>query len=137
MSEVSRIKPTLGIDTEWWWQQAAAGHLAIQRCKACDRLRHPPRPMCGDCRSEEWDFIHSSGRGTVCSYTVLHHPRFPGYEYPLIIVLIDLEEGTRFTAQLIDCEPGQVRFDMPVEMLIQEDPDGFRIPVFRPVGESR
>ncbi len=133
-TEATRIKPTMNADTEWWWQQAAAGRLAIQRCCSCQTLRHPPRPMCGECRSMDWDFIHACGDGEICSYTVLHHPQFPGYEYPLIIVLVDLVEGTRFTAELVDCEPADVTFGMPVTMTIKEDPDGFRLPVFRPVG---
>ncbi len=131
MAGASRIKPPLGHDNAWWWEMAAEGKLGIQRCRGCNTLRHPPRPMCGDCRSLAWEAVEASGRGTICSYTVLTHPRFPGYEYPLIIILVDLEEGTRFTSQLVDCEPDEVDFGLPVEMVIHEDPDGFRLPVFR------
>jgi uncharacterized OB-fold protein len=135
-SEHSRIKPPLGPDNAWWWQQAAQGVLAIQRCAQCQTLRHPPRPMCNSCRSMDWDFIAASGGGIVNSYTVLHHPQFPGYDYPLIIILVDLAEGTRITSQLIDCEPDAAQFGMAVEMVILEDPDGFMIPVFRPFTDS-
>ena len=134
MAEPTRIKPPRGHDNAWWWDMAADDKLGIQRCKACSTLRHPPRPMCGDCHSMEWDAVEASGRGTVCSFTVLHHPQFPGYDYPLIIILVDLEEGTRVTSQLIDCDPSAVTFSMPVEMVIHADPDGFKLPVFRPAG---
>lgn len=136
MTQSARSKPPLGHDNAWWWEAAAEGRLAIQRCKGCHELRHPPRPMCGTCHSTEWDSIDACGRGTLCSFTVLTHPQFPGYDYPLIIVLVDLEEGTRFTSQLVGCEPDEVTFDMPVEMVMHEDPDGFRLPVFRPAGVS-
>ena len=131
MPAPSRIKPPMGHDNGWWWEAAADGRLAIQRCTDCGTLRHPPRPMCGECQSMEWDSVDASGRGTICSYTVLTHPQFPGYEYPLIIILVDLEEGTRFTSELVDCDPADVDFGLPVEMHLQEDPDGFKIPVFR------
>jgi uncharacterized OB-fold protein len=131
VADASRIKPPRGHDNAWWWDMAEQGKLGIQRCLGCQTLRHPPRPMCGDCRSTEWDAVEASGRGTICSYTVLTHPRFPGYQYPLIIILVDLEEGTRFTSQLVGCEPAQVDFGQPVEMVIHKDPDGFRLPVFR------
>lgn len=130
--EASRIKPPLGHDNAWWWEMADEGKLGIQRCSNCGTLRHPPRPMCGDCRSLAWEAIEASGRGTVCSFTVLRHPQFPGYRYPLIIVLVDLAEGTRLTSQLADCDPEAVTFGMPVTMRIHEDPDGFRLPVFVP-----
>jgi uncharacterized OB-fold protein len=131
MAAAQRIKPPHGHDNGWWWEMAQQGKLGVQRCGACSTLRHPPRPMCGECRSLEWDAIESSGLGTICSFTVLHHPQFPGYEYPLIIILVDLEEGTRLTSQLVDCEPADVDFGLPVAMHMQQDSDGFRLPVFR------
>ncbi|MEH6584546.1 MAG: OB-fold domain-containing protein [Halioglobus sp.] len=137
MNMPSRIKPPLGHDNGWWWEQAAAGDLTIQRCAICQTLRHPPRPMCSECRSMEWDFIKSTGRGTVASFTVLHHPQFPGYEYPLIIVLVDLLEGTRLVAQLRECDRDDVQFGMAVEAFIHEDDDGFKIPMFRPANASQ
>jgi hypothetical protein len=136
MNQPSRIKPPLGHDNAWWWQQAAEDKLVIQRCSSCQTLRHPPRPMCSECRSMEWDFIESCGRGTVNSFTVLHHPQFPGYDYPLTIILVDLEEGTRLTSQLVDCDRKDVEFGMAVEMHIQVDADGFKIPVFRPAARE-
>lgn len=136
MAESHRIKPPQGEDNHWWWEQAQEGKFTIQRCKGCNELRHPPRPMCGECRSIEWDFVEASGRGTVSSYTVLHHPAFPGYDYPLIIVLVDLEEGTRFTCQLLNCSPEDVSFGMDVEMVIHTDPDGFKLPMFQPAGAA-
>lgn len=136
MASAGRIKPPMGLDNAWWWEMAAEDKLGIQRCKRCQTLRHPPRPMCGECHSIEWDIVESAGRGSICSFTVLRHPQFPGYEYPLIIVLVDLEEGTRFTSQLVGCEPEDVDFGLPVQLCIQEDPDGFKLPVFELAGAN-
>ena len=130
MTEASRIKPPMGHDNAWWWEMAQQGQLGIQRCLGCATLRHPPRPMCGECQSLEWDAVQACGRGTICSFTILTHSQFPGYQYPLIIILVDLEEGTRVTSQLVGCEPAAVDFGLPVEMQIHEDADGFKLPVF-------
>jgi uncharacterized OB-fold protein len=127
----SRIKPVMGLDNAWWWEMANEGKLGIQRCLSCKTLRHPPTPMCKDCHSLQWDAVESSGRGVINSYTILTHPKFPGYKYPLIIILVDLEEGTRLTSELVDCPVEDVDFNLPVQFHIQEDPDGFRLPVFR------
>ena len=128
----TRIKPPMGLDNAWWWQMADAGKLGIQRCLGCHTLRHPPRPMCGDCHSLEWDAVEASGRGTICSFTVLHHPKFPGYNYPLIIVLVDLEEGTRLTSQLVDCAPEDLRMGMPLRVAFRDLDENTTAPVFRP-----
>lgn len=131
MADGARIKPPQGPDNAWWWEMAAQDKLGIQRCGNCQTLRHPPRPMCGECHSLEWDTVESSGKGTICSYTVLRHPQFAGYDYPLIIILVDLEEGTRFTSELVDSDPGDVDFGRAVQMTIREDADGFKMPVFK------
>lgn len=136
MSKSFRIKPPMGHDNKWWWEQAGNDVLAIQQCSNCKTLRHPPRPMCSECGSQEWGFIEASGKGTVASYTVLHYPQFPGYDYPLIIVLVDLEEGTRITTQLKNCTPEEVEFGMAVSAIIHEDEDGFKLPMFEPASKG-
>ncbi|MHA7836095.1 MAG: bifunctional MaoC family dehydratase N-terminal/OB-fold nucleic acid binding domain-containing protein [bacterium] len=129
----SRIKPPMGRDNGWWWEKVAAdGCLPIQRCKECGKLRHPPRPMCDACGSQAWDAIEASGKGSIHTFTVIHHPQFPGYEYPIVSIIVDLEEGERIASALVDCEPENCRIGMPVEVVIHEDDDGFKIPFFRP-----
>lgn len=127
-----RIKPPMGHDNAWWWEEVAKGKIPIQRCKGCGKLRHPPRPMCGDCGSRAWDHVAASGRGTLHTYTVIHHPQFPGYEFPIIAALVDLEEGTRLMSNLVGCEPAQVKIGMRLVGEIHRDDDGFALPVFRP-----
>ena len=61
-SKPSRIKPPMGQDNGWWWDAVADGTtLPMQRCTACKKLRHPPRPMCDTCGSMEWDHIAGCG----------------------------------------------------------------------------
>ncbi len=77
-----RLRPPLGHDNKWWWDGIAAGELRIQRCKSCQTLRHPPRPMCGKCQSIEWDWAISKGAGTVYSFVVMHYPADPRLRLP-------------------------------------------------------
>jgi uncharacterized OB-fold protein/acyl dehydratase len=131
-SKPSRLAPPLGHDNGWWWEGIARGELLIQKCQACGALRHPPRAMCGECQSIEWNAIPAKGRGRVYSYTVLHHPKFPGYDYPLVCAVIELEEGTRIVSNVVGCAPERLRIDMPVELTIEQGEDGMRLPLFRP-----
>jgi len=128
-----RLRPTLGHDNKWWWDAVAEGRFLIQRCADCGALRHPPRPMCGACRSLAWDTVETSGAGTVHSFVVIHHPPVPGYEYPLVCALIDLEEGTRFVSNVVDCDPKEVRIGMKVQASIEAVDDEMRLPLFRSV----
>jgi uncharacterized OB-fold protein/acyl dehydratase len=129
-----RLAPPLGHDNQWWWEGIAKDELRIQRCKDCGTLRHPPRPMCGSCQSIQWDWIVSKGAGSVHSYVVLHHPPVPGYDYPLPVVLVDLDEGTRIVANVAGCAPGEIRIGMRVQARIEPADDSLKLPFFYPTG---
>jgi uncharacterized OB-fold protein/acyl dehydratase len=126
-----RLRPTIGHDNRFWWDGLEEGKFLIQKCSSCGALRHPPRPMCGQCQSIEWETIESTMKGTVHSYVVIHHPPVPGYEYPLVCALIDLEEGIRFVSNVVDCAPGDVHVGMKVEGTIEPVDDEMKLPLFR------
>lgn len=128
-----RIRPPMGHDNAWWWEAVNEGILPIQKCNACGALYHPPRPMCGACRSMDMGLAESRGRGTVHSFTVIRHPQFPGYDFPIVAAVIDLEEGVRMVSNVVECDPADVHIGMAVEGFIHEDEDGFKLPLFRPV----
>jgi uncharacterized OB-fold protein/acyl dehydratase len=132
-----RPRPALTQDNAFWFEGARQHRLLIQRCKECGTLRHPPRPMCAECRSFEWDVVDASGRGTVYSFVVNHYPQVPAFDYPLAVGLIELEEGTRLVANVIGVEPGDIRVGMAVEVeWVDHDPD-LSLPAFRPVREEK
>jgi uncharacterized OB-fold protein/acyl dehydratase len=127
-----RPRPALTQDNAFWFEGARQHRLLIQRCKQCGTLRHPPRPMCSECRSYEWDVVDASGRGTVYSFVVNHYPQVPAFDYPLAVGLIELEEGTRLVANVIGVDPGDIRVGMAVEVeWVDHDPE-LSLPAFRP-----
>ena len=129
----TRMRPPLAHDNAWWWEGVDEGRLLIQKCTDCGTLRHPPRPMCHQCQSIGWTGVEASGKGTVHSYTVMHHPPIPGYEYPLAVALIDLEEGTRIVSNIGGVGPEEVHIGMKVQCQIDELEGEFKLPIFYPV----
>lgn len=128
----TRARPAINRDNAFWFEAAADKRLVIQRCGDCQRLRHPPMPACPHCQSLEWDTIEPSGRGTIYSYVVAHHPKIPGFTYPHIVALVELEEGVRLLADVLDLTREQIEIGMPVELdWIQPDED-LTLPAFRP-----
>ncbi len=128
----NRLAPAISPDTEFFWFGLKENKLLIQRCGGCGALRHPPRPMCPNCRSLDWDPIESSGRGTVYSYVMPHHPRFPFFDYPYIVVLVELEEGVRLVSNLYDIDPADVTAGMPVEVFYRTFDGDLVLHQFRP-----
>ena len=128
-----RPRPALTQDNAWWFEAAREHKLLIQRCAICGALRHPPEPMCGRCQSFDWDTVEASGRGTVYSFVVNHHPQVPAFDYPLVVGLIELEEGTRLVANVDRCRAAERwSVGMPVEVEFVDHDDELTLPAFRP-----
>jgi uncharacterized OB-fold protein/acyl dehydratase len=127
-----RPRPALTLDNKWWFDAANDHRLMIQRCSQCQTLRHPPRPRCDKCGSYEWNALEASGKGTVYSFVVAHYPQVPAFDYPLPIGLIDLEEGTRIVADLVDVAPEDVKVGMAVEVVWQDHDEELTLPGFKP-----
>lgn len=124
-------------DNVFWFDAAREGRLLIQRCTECETLRHPPGPACPVCRSFEWDTVESTRRGTLHSWTVIHHPQDPAFTYPLAVGLLDLAEGTRLVADIEGVDPEELRIGMELEVVFGAHAHDESLPRLRPVGEER
>lgn len=127
-----RPRPGLTHDNRFFFEGAKEHRLLVQRCSACGALRHPPQPRCDRCGSYEWDAQEASGRGTVYSFVVNHYPQVPAFDYPLPIGLIELEEGTRLVAQIVECPIEEIAVGMPVEVTWIDADEELSLPAFRP-----
>jgi uncharacterized OB-fold protein/acyl dehydratase len=131
-----RPRPALTQDNRFFFEGAKDHKLLIQRCSNCGTLRHPPRPACGNCQSFEWEPLTASGRGTIYSFVVNHYPQVPAFDYPLVVALVELEEGTRLVANVADITPDSVAIGMPVIATFEAFDDDLTLPVFRPAPEA-
>ncbi len=127
-----RLSPSITGDTEFFWSGVKAHQLLIQRCTGCGRFRHPPRPMCPNCNSLEWEAVEASGNGTVYSFVLPRHPEFPFMEYPYVVALVELQEGTRIVTNIVGAPPGEVSIGMPVVVTFEHFDDGLVLPQFTP-----
>ena len=130
-----RPAPVLTEDNEGFWLAAKDGRLGIQRCGNCRQWSHPPRPMCPTCHSVDRRIETVSGLGEIYSFALLHHPQNPAFSYPVIAVLIDLDEGPRVLSNLIGLPADQVRIGLPVEVAFEPTRHDLSVPVFEPRAE--
>lgn len=94
------VRPVVNRDNAYFFEGTRAQELRIQRCNACGVLRHPPGPACPECGAFDRGYVVAGGEGTVFSYLVHHAPQVPGKELPLVIALVDLDEGVRMVAEV-------------------------------------
>jgi uncharacterized OB-fold protein len=130
-------RPGITHDNRFFWDGVAARKLLIQRCTACHRLQHPPAPACLACHSFALDAIEASGRGHVHSFAIAHHPPIPPFAYPNVIVLVDLDEGTRIVSRLAGVEPDEIEIGMPVAVDFETVDGDLTLHLFRRAGGPR
>jgi uncharacterized OB-fold protein len=127
-------QPEISEETEPYWEGCKIGELRVQRCTSCGTLRWYPRPMCSNCSSFDTEWVATSGKGKVVSWTVIHHIFNPAFadKVPYLVVIVELDEGPRFVSNLLNVAPEDVRENMRVEVEFH-DVDGITMPYFRAV----
>ncbi len=121
--------------TRFFWDAARQHKLVIQRCDGCGYYIHWPSVLCPRCNSDKLAPSEVSGRGTIFTYTIVHHVFAPIYadEVPYSLAIVELEEqpGLRMLARILDCPNESLRIGMPVEVTF-EDFENVTLPQFRP-----
>ena len=79
------------------------------------------------------DWVAASGRGTVQSWTICHHPFHIGFkaESPYVLLTVELAEGVRAMGQLRGMDAAALRLGLAVAVGFERQGDGPVLPVFR------
>ena len=133
MTGYAKPLPRITPDNGPFWEAARRHELRLQRCLDCGRVWYPPAPVCPSCLSDRHEWAPMSGRGTISSFVVFHKAWFPAFanETPYAVVQVELEEGPRLTANLVDVPPGEIRVGMPVTVVFDDITSDVTIPRFR------
>lgn len=132
-----RPRPAISLDTKFFWDGIDQGELRIQRCDSCSTLYHPPMVRCANCGDYDLGYVVASGRGHVYSFAEVHYPQFPIFDYPVLGVLIELEEGTRILSNLVGVSGDEVEVGMAVELSIEATDPKLNLPLFRRARPAR
>ena len=121
-------------DNYRFWEYCKARELRLQKCSDCPSILYYPRPVCPECHSTKLEWEKMSGRGTVYSYTIAHHPVLPYFadKVPLPVGVIKLDEGEVYmVGRLIDVDPAAVAIGMPVEVVFEDVAEDITLPQWR------
>ncbi len=122
-----------------FWEGLRRHELLVQECGACGRLRFVPSELCPACYSANVAWSRVSGRGRVYTYTVVHRAPTPAYqaEAPYALAYVELDEGPRMPARLVDLDPAAVEVGMKVEVVFDDVGPDLTLARFRPEEGSR
>lgn len=137
-NEIPRTMPAVTPETQPFWDAANKEDFMLVKCVDCGFYRNPVSitanicPGCGSRTPGEW--IKASGKGKVHTYTVVHRTFDPAFEplLPYIIVIVELDEGPRYLANMQECKPEDMKLDMPVEVVFEKINNQMMLPQFKP-----
>ncbi len=94
--------------------------LEAGKCKGCGKIHFPPRHVCKECGSTEFEMTVLPGKGKVVSFTTIHIPpaEFEDLK-PYVTAIIELENGVRLTAMVAEAPPDEVEIGTEVEMIFR------------------
>jgi uncharacterized OB-fold protein len=97
--------------------------LMASKCKKCNALWLPPRPICLECNSDDLEWEQLSGKGKLLTYTVIGVGPMPmigagyGRDNPYCTGIVQVEEGPSISAQILGVEvahPESIQIGTPV-----------------------
>jgi len=97
-----------------YFSYCAKHDFRLQRCASCKLFRYPPSTACPWCSELDSEWVSVEGRGTVHSYTEVHHAIQPAFKQytPYLVLLAPKTEvervgiGTRVGMAFTDVAPG-------------------------------
>ena len=117
-----------------FWDALRDERIVVQHCNACDQWVHYPRNRCSHCLSDQLEFRPVDGSAVVYTFTVARQATAAPFadEVPQIITIVELDEGVRFTTNLVDVAPEDVRVGMRVAPVFDHGSDGMTLLRYRP-----
>ena len=81
------------VENATYFKYCATHDFHLQACEACGLIRYPPGTACPWCACPTSCWVAVEGRGSVHSYTQVHHAIQPAFKpfVPYAILLVDLD----------------------------------------------
>lgn len=107
--------------------------LMVQRCPYCGTLQLGEL-YCNHCHAPGLEWIAASGRATLYSFVNIHMRYHAGFadQSPYPAAMVELEEGPRFYASVVDVAACDLKPGMPLTVGYDRLATGVVVPVFRP-----
>lgn len=117
-----------------FWEGCRAGLFLLHRCNLCGR-HYWPASRCIEHGDRDMQWVQSSGRGELYTYTVMHRVLAPAFrdKAPYVVGVIRLDEGPFFHSNVVDCDLATIEVGMRLAAVMVEHESGLTTPLFKPV----
>jgi uncharacterized OB-fold protein len=103
------------------------GKIMLQECASCGTIQHPPEELCHACHAMEFTARQASGRGSICSFEVIHHPGTPALRdvvpFAVVLVVLDDYPNVRIVGNVLNRRHDEIAIGQRVHAVFEEIPD--------------
>lgn len=105
----------------YWRLKDRYFNLMGTKCKKCGAEWFPPVRVCRKCGSQELADHRMPHTGKLVSHTILREPAEEFKRYaPYILGLVELDNGQRLLAQIVDVDPIGVQDGVPLRLTLRK-----------------
>jgi uncharacterized OB-fold protein len=91
--------------------------LMAGKCKKCGKIHLPPRPLCNNCYSQDFEWVEVTGKGHLLTYTIIHvaPPQFQAMA-PYAVGILQLENGLKIPGKISGITSDQLKIGMALSI---------------------
>lgn len=100
---------------EQFYKNILQGKLLGGKCKNCGKIHLPPRTLCDNCLSKDFEWTELPHNGKLQTYTIIHvaPPQFQGMA-PYAVGIVQLENGLNIPGMIKGVASEQIKIGMPL-----------------------
>jgi len=98
--------------------------LEASKCKGCGKVNFPPRLVCAECKSREFETIKISDEGKILTYTIIRvGSDVFSRETPYAIAIIETNDNVKLMAMVADTKVEDVKIGSKVKLVFRKIQD--------------
>lgn len=106
---------------KYWREIPQRYRLEASKCKKCGKIFFPPRLICSNCKSQEFESIRLKEEGKIITYTIIRvPPKQFNAQAPYPVAIIELDDGVRVMGQITDAKPEEIEIGKKVRVVFRK-----------------
>jgi uncharacterized OB-fold protein len=102
---------------EQFYKHISQGKLLGGRCTKCGKVHLPPRPLCDNCYSKNFEWTEIPSRGKLLTYTIIHiAPAQFQSMAPYAMGIVQFDGGLKLPGMIKGVAPEKIKVGMEVAM---------------------
>jgi len=101
----------------YWREIPQRYRLEAGKCKKCGKVYFPPRIICAECKSQEFETVNLQREGKLLTYTIIRvAPSQFVDQAPYAMGIVELNNGVKILSQIADCDLDKLEIGQKVRI---------------------